>query len=59
MNIAYPISEILKCVAIINQPKKKFYNNNDKTFNLNNTISIKKKINKHKIRSERQSKQRN
>ena len=45
MNIAYPISEILKCVEIINQPKKKFYNNNDKTFNLNNTISIKKKIN--------------
>ena len=45
MNIEYPISEILKCVEIINQPKKKFYNNNDKTFNLNNTISIKKKIN--------------
>ena len=44
MNIAYPISEILKCVEIINQPKKKFYNNNDKTLNLNNTISIKKKI---------------
>ena len=43
MNIAYPISEILKCVEIINQPKKKFYNNNDKTLNLNNTISIKKK----------------
>ena len=45
MNITYPISEILKCVEIINQPKKKFYNNNDKIFNLNNTISIKKKIN--------------
>ena len=45
MNIAYPISEILKCVEIINQPKKKFDRNSDKTFNLNNTISIKKKIN--------------
>ena len=44
MNIAYPISEILKCVEIINQPKKKFDRNSDKTFNLNNTVSIKKKI---------------
>ena len=44
MNIAYPISEILKCVEIIIQPKKKFYKNEDKTFNLNNTVSIKKKI---------------
>ena len=44
MNIAYPISEILKCVEIINQPKKKFDGNSDKTFNLNNTVSIKKKI---------------
>ena len=45
MNIAYPITEILKCVEIINQTKKKFYKNNDKTFNLNNTVKIKKKIN--------------
>ena len=45
MNIAYPISEILKCVEIINQPKKKFDRNSDKTFNLNNTVGIKKKIN--------------
>ena len=45
MNIAYPLIEILKCVEIINQPKKKFYKNSDKTFNLNNTASIKKKIN--------------
>ena len=44
MNIEYPISEILKCVEIINQPKKKFDRNSDKTFNLNNTVSIKKKI---------------
>ena len=44
MNIAYPISEILKCVEIINQPKKKFDRNSDKTFNLNNTVSVKKKI---------------
>ena len=44
MNIVYPLAEILKCVEIINQPKKKYYNNNDKIFNLNNTISMKKKI---------------
>ena len=44
MNIAYPVSEILKSVEIINQPKKKFDRNSDKTFNLNNTVSIKKKI---------------
>ena len=30
MNIAYPIPEILKCIEIIHQPKKKFYKNNDK-----------------------------
>ena len=45
MNIAYPISEILKCVEIINQPKKKFYKNNDKIFNLNNNVRIKKIVN--------------
>ena len=48
MNIEYPISEILKCVEIINQPKKKFDRNSDKTFNLNNTVSMKKKITKNK-----------
>ena len=45
MNISYPVTEILKCVEIINQPKKKFHKNSDKTFNLNNTLSMKKKIN--------------
>ena len=44
MNIAYPVSEILKCVKIINQPKKKSYNNSDKKFNLNNIANMKKKI---------------
>ena len=44
MNIAYPVSEILKSVETINQPKGKIYNNSDKTFNLNNTVSMKKKI---------------
>ena len=44
MNIAYPISEILKSVESINQPKKKFDRNNGKTFNLNNTVNMKKKI---------------
>ena len=43
MNITHPVSEILKCVEIINQPMKKIYKNNDKTFSLNNTVSIKKK----------------
>ena len=45
MNIAYPVSEILKCVETINQPEGKIYNNSDKTFNLNNTVSMKKKNN--------------
>ena len=44
MNIAYPVSEILKCVATINQPKNKFYKNSDKPSNLDNTASMKKKI---------------
>ena len=44
MNIAYPIAEILKCVEIINQPIKKFDKNNNKTFTLNNTVSMKKEI---------------
>ena len=44
MNIAYSVSEILACVEIINQPKKKFYKNNI-TFKLNDTaISMKKKM---------------
>ena len=44
MNIAYPVSEILKSVETINQPKGEIYNNSDKTFNSNNTVSMKKKI---------------
>ena len=44
MNITYPVTEILKCVEIINQPKKQIYKNDDKLFNLNNTVSMKKKI---------------
>ena len=44
MNIAHPVSEILKCVETINQPEEKIHNNSDKTFNLNNTVSMKKKI---------------
>jgi len=44
MNVAYPISEILKCVKIINQPEKKYYKSDDKTFNLNNNLDMKKKI---------------
>ena len=44
MNIAYPISEILKCVEIINQSEKKYYKSDDKTFNLNNNLGMKKKI---------------
>ena len=44
MNIAYPITEILKSVETINQSKGEIYNNSDKTFNSNNTVSMKKKI---------------
>ena len=29
MKIAYPVSEILKCVETINQPEGKIYNNSD------------------------------
>ena len=43
MNIAYPITEILKSVETINQSKGEIYNNSDKTFNSNNTVSMKKK----------------
>ena len=44
MSIAYPITEILKSVETINQSKGEIYNNSDKTFNSNNTVSMKKKI---------------
>ena len=43
MNVAYSISEILKCVEIINQSEKKYYKSDDKTFNLNNNLGMKKK----------------
>ena len=46
MNIAHSISEILKCVEIINQPTKKIYKSNDKILNLNNNVGMKKKINR-------------
>ena len=45
MNIEYPITEILQCIEIINQPKKEFYKDSHKTINLNNTVGMKKKIN--------------
>ena len=40
MNVAYSVSEILKCVEIINQPKN-YYKNGDKPFNLNDNTSMK------------------
>ena len=44
MNVAYSISEILKCVEIINQSEKKYYKSDDKILNLNNNLDMKKKI---------------
>ena len=45
MDITYSVSEILKCVEIINQPNGKILNYNGETFNkLNNTNNVKKKI---------------
>ena len=48
MNFAYSVSEILKCVEIINQPGKNFYKKDYQSFvlnnNINNNINMKKKI---------------
>ena len=44
MSTPYSVSDILKCIEIINHPGKKYYKDDDKIFNLNNTENMKKKI---------------
>ena len=44
MDIHYPISEILECMEDINATKKKIDKYNYKTFTLNNTVDMKKKM---------------
>ena len=42
MNIQYPVSEILRCVDYINDPKKEIYESNNEIFVLNNPLTMKK-----------------
>ena len=44
MDIHYPVSEILECIEDINATKKKIDKYNYKTFTLNNTVDMKKKM---------------
>ena len=43
MNIQYPVSEILRCVDYINDPKKEIYESSNETLVLNNPLTMKKK----------------
>ena len=42
MNIQYPVSEILRCVDHINDPKKEIYESSNETLVLNNPLTMKK-----------------
>ena len=42
MNIQYPVSEILRCVDYINDPKKEIYESSNETLVLNNPLTMKK-----------------
>ena len=42
MNIQYPVSEILRCVDYINDPKKEIYESSNEILVLNNSITMKK-----------------
>ena len=42
MNIQYPVSEILRCVDYINDPKKEIYENRNEIRVLNNPLTMKK-----------------
>ena len=48
MNIQYPVSEILRCVDDINDPKKEIYESTSEIPVLNNPLTMKKKIKKIK-----------
>jgi len=43
MNIHYPVSEILRCVDYINDPKKEIYESSNEILVLNNPLTMKKK----------------
>ena len=43
MNIQYPVSEILKSVEYINDPKKEIYESSNEILVLNNPLTMKKK----------------
>jgi len=43
MNIHYPVSDILRCVDYINDPKKETYESNNEILVLNNPLTMKKK----------------
>ena len=44
MNIQYPVSEILRCVDHINDPKKEIYESSNEILVLNNPLTMKKEI---------------
>ena len=48
MNVQYPISEILRSVDYINDPKKEIYESSKEILVLNNPITMKKKTKKKK-----------
>ena len=44
MNIQYPVSEILRCVDYINDPKKEIYESSNEILVLDNPLTMKKEI---------------
>ena len=42
MNVQYPVSEILRCIDYINDPKKEIYESSNETLVLNNPLTMKK-----------------
>ena len=44
MNIQYPVSEILRCVDYINDPKKEIYESSNEILVLNDPLTMKKEI---------------
>ena len=55
MNIQYPVSEILRCVDYINDPKKEIYESNNEVLVLNNPLTMKKKTKKTKEKEKTKS----
>ena len=55
MNVQYPVSEILRCVDYINDPKKEIYESSNETLVLNNPLTMKKKTKKTKEKEKTKS----